>query len=178
MAAFNYQKLLGLQGADNTGGMQVTSWGAPVSSFLLIKGFKNTTAAGDSVTIDGSHTFTSPAGFIPFYGTLGTGQLTSEANGERDGMGATNKFVFFHPGNRKEVAEFVRKGKNEDWIFLAKDADGTVEQVGTEGLPAKMTGKYDSATLGNGRKGWNIEVEAFANGKIFYEGTITEKTFS
>jgi hypothetical protein len=172
---YNYQNLPGLNGADNTSGLQVNCHFAPISEFLLIKGFKTTTDPGDSVTIDGSHTFAAGKGFTKAYGTLGTGQLTSESNGEVDGRGATNKGVFFHPGNKKEVAEFIRKGKNDDFIFLFHDADGTINQVGSEGIPAKLTGKYDSATLGNGRKGWMIEVEAYAQGLAFYEGTITEK---
>ncbi|MGI4873382.1 MAG: hypothetical protein ACRYFX_19665 [Janthinobacterium lividum] len=171
--------LPGPEGKDNQPGLKQTVYIAPLRWFDVIKGFKTTTAAGDSVTIDGAHTFkANPAtpgkdfGFLKAYATLDTAQLKIDPTGERDGRGAKASLEFFNPGNTKASAEFARQIKNESCLMLVKCPDGTVEQIGAEDLGAEIVGSYDSGKLSGGRKGTIYKAEAYQNGHQFYEGAI------
>jgi hypothetical protein len=173
--------LPGPQGKDNQPGLKSTIYIAQEDWFLSIKGFKTTSQPGDSVTIDGSHTFkplpsgTGTYGFIKAYGTLDTGMLKLEPTGERDGRGKKASFEFFNPGNTPEAAEFDRTIKNLSCITLLQTPDGVVQQVGSEGLGCEILGSYDSGKLSGGRRGYTFKGEAYQNGNQFYKGDIVLK---
>jgi hypothetical protein len=171
--------LPGPQGKDNQPGLKGIVYIAPEEWFDKIAGFKTTSAPGDSVTIDGSHTFLpNPAtpgknyGFLKAYATQDTAQLKIDPTGERDGRGAKATLEFFNPGAGKEAAEFGRIIKNTTCIMLVKTPDGVVQQVGAEDLGAEIVGSYDSGKLSGGRRGTTFKAEAYQNGNQFYEGTI------
>lgn len=166
--------LPGTQGRDNQPGLKGTIWIAPLEWFDKIAGFKTTTGAGDSVTIDGSHTFKVGKGFLRAYATLDTAQLKLDPTGDRDGRGYKASLEFFNPGSNKESAEFARIIKNESCIMLVKTPDGIVQQVGAEDLGAEVVGSYDSGKLSGGRRGTTFKAEAYQQGNQFYEGEITE----
>jgi hypothetical protein len=172
----NLNHLPGLQGKDNQPGLGQTIFIAPIEWFLSIKGFKATTGVGDSVTIDGSHTFLPDFGFLKAYSTLDTAQLKIEPTGERDGRGYKSSLEFFNPGNSPESAEFMRIIKNHNCLVLVRTPDGVVQQMGSEDLPAEIVGSYDSGKLSGGRRGTIYKTEAYQNGPVFYEGDITIKT--
>lgn len=171
--------LPGPKGKDNQPGLKGDIFIAPVDWFAEIADFKTTTEPGDSVTIDGSHTFLPNAetpgknyGFIKVYSTQDTAQLKLDPTGERDGRGYKASLEFFNPGSGKEAAEFTRIIKNYSCIMLVKTPDGRVQQVGAEGLGAEIVGSYDTGKLSGGRRGTMFKAEAYQNGNQFYEGTI------
>jgi hypothetical protein len=171
--------LPGPGGKDNQPGLKGIVYIAPEDWFLKIAGFKTTTGAGDSVTIDGSHTFKdNPAkpgekyGFLKAYATQDTAQLKLDPTGERDGRGYKASLEFFNPGAGKEAAEFMRIVKNTSCFMLVKTPDGVVQQVGAEDLGAEIVGSYDTGKLSGGRRGTNFKAEAYQQGNQFYEGTI------
>ncbi|MBJ6109447.1 hypothetical protein JAO73_10510 [Hymenobacter sp. BT523] len=167
--------LPGPSGADNQPGLKSTIYLAPEDWFAQIKGVKGTNAVGDSVTVDGSHTFKPGKGFIKAYGTLDSGMLKLDPVGERDGRGKKATFEFFNPGNTKAAAEFDRTVKNLTCIVLLQTADGVVQQVGTAGLGCEVLGSYDSGKLSGGRRGYTFKGESYQNGNLFYEGDIVLK---
>jgi hypothetical protein len=167
--------LPGTGGKDNQPGLKGLVYIAPESWFAKIAGMKTTEAAGDSVTIDGSHTFLEGFGFLKCYATLDTAQLKLDPTGERDGRGYKAALEFFNPGSGKEAAEFMRIIKNESCIMLVKTPDGIVQQVGSEGLGAEIVGSYDSGKLSGGRRGTTYKAEAYQQGNQFYEGVIDIK---
>jgi len=171
--------LPGPQGKDNQPGLKGDIFVAPIEWFDKIADFKTTNAPGDSVTIDGSHTFLpNPAtpgkdyGFLKVYSTLDTAQLKLDPTGERDGRGYKASLDFFNPGSGKEAAEFTRIIKNSSCIILVKTPDGKIQQVGAEGLGAEIVGSYDTGKLSGGRRGTTYKAEAYQQGNQFYEGTI------
>lgn len=164
--------LPGPEGEDNTPGLKTRVWVAPESDFLAIKGLKKTTLAGDSVTIDGSHTFKPSKGFLLVYTTQDTNTLKLDPTGERDSRGKKIMLEFFHPGNKKAVAEFDRKIKNRSAILLVETPDGEVLQLGAQGLGLEVLGSYDSGKLSGGKRGFTFKCEGYANGLQFYEGEI------
>jgi hypothetical protein len=170
--------LPGPQGKDNQPGLKGLIYIAPEDWFEQIAGFKTTEEPGDSVTIDGSHTFKdNPAtpgkkyGFLKAYATQDTAQLKLDPTGDRDGRGYKASLEFFNPGDGKPQAEFMRIVKNTTCIML-KTPDGIVKQVGAEDLGAEVVGSYDSGKLSGGRRGTTFKAEAYQNGHQFYEGTI------
>jgi hypothetical protein len=171
--------LPGPKGKDNQPGLKGLIYIAPEDWFEKIAGFKTTTGKGDSVTIDGSHTFKdnpdTPGekyGFLKAYSTQDTAQLKLDPTGERDGRGYKASLEFFNPGDGKEQAEFMRIIKNTTCIMLVKTPDGIVKQVGAEDLGAEIVGTYDSGKLSGGRRGTTFKAEAYQQGHQFYEGTI------
>jgi len=162
-------------GAHNQSGLRKTIYAAPVSAFLLIKGFKATTAVGDSVTIDGAHTFTSPAGFIKLYTTSTTGKLSAEMLGEKDNRSKKITVEAMHPGNEIASEEFSSFAKNEDWIVIVEESDGTMIQLGSEFHPAEIIDNYSNEEVGNSKRGRTFTIEAFANSLAYYTGVITLK---
>lgn len=164
--------LPGTGGKDNQPGLKGLIYIAPEDWFLAIKELKKTTAAGDSVTIDGSHTFQPGKGFLTAYATQDTAQLKLDPTGERDSRGYKASLEFFNPGNTKEAAEFMRLIKNTACIILVKTPDGLVQQVGGKDLAAEIVGSYDTGKLSGGKRGTIFKAEAYQQGNQFYEGDI------
>ncbi|WP_310395715.1 hypothetical protein [Hymenobacter sp.] len=165
--------LPGPGGKDNTPGLKGNIFIAAEDDFAVIKGVKTTTAAGDSVTIDGSHLFKPGKGFIQVYTTQDTAQFKLGNVGERDGRGKKATGEFFNPGNSKLAAEFDRIIKNRSCIVLVQTPDSEVLQFGGAGLGLEVLGEYDSAKLSGGRRGFMYKCEGYQNGLQFYEGAIT-----
>jgi hypothetical protein len=158
---------------DNMGGMAVEVLFAPLDYFAVIKKLKTTTAPGDSVTIDGSHTFKDGYGFHKAFATIESVKKMLESQGEIAGRSKKAKAEFFYPGTSKAAAEFDRQAQNDEFIFLFKDPNtGKRLQLGSEDYPAIVSANYDSATPASGRKGFAFTAEANQLGMQFYEGDI------
>ncbi|WP_210519913.1 hypothetical protein [Hymenobacter terricola] len=164
--------LPGLGGKDNTPGLKGNIFIAAEDAFAIIQGFKTTTAVGDSVTINGSHTFLAALGFIQVYSTQDTAMFKLDPVGERDGRGKKVAGEFFNPGNTKVAAEFDRIIKNRSCIVLVQTPDGTWLQFGGKGLGLEVLGSFDTGKLSGGRRGFTYKVEGYQNGLQFYEGDI------
>lgn len=159
-------------------GIGSTVWLGPLSSFDTIAGLNTTgTNPGDSVTITDDHTFLTGKGFIEMYSTQEFSDLTGESKGEADSKTMGWNLKVWHPGSYEEASEFVKNALTEEgFICLVKDADcstGKVVQIGTHCTPAKPSPKFESGTLGNGKKGWEITFSADNPFMIFYKGDIT-----
>lgn len=168
----NLTDLPGPQGKDNQPGLKGKLWLAPEEDFVAIKGVKKTEAPGDSVTIDGSHTFQPTKGFLEAYGTQDTVTVKMTPVGERDGRGQKVALEFFNPGVSKEAAEFARVVKNRSCIALVQTPDGVVYQLGAAGLGLEILAEYDTGKLSGGRRGYLFKGECYQNGLQFYEGDI------
>lgn len=132
------------------------------------------TGNGDTIEITGNHTFGASDGFIELYTTMDTSELTAETVGDRDSRSLNAKLECFHPGLYKEVMEFANWVKDDEFIVLVEMLDGTVIQLGSDGLECDITAKHGSGKVSGGGKGTTFTVEAF--GPIYiYSGTITMK---
>lgn len=169
----NYFSLPRKRGVDNMGGMAVKVLFAPLDYFDEIKGLKTTSAPGDSVTIDGTHVFKAGYGFHQAYATTESVKAMLESQGELAGRSSKCKGEFFYPGTSKAAAEFDRKSKNDEFIFLFKDPNSNrYIQQGSEDNPTTVTANFDSATPAAGRKGWSFATEAHQLGMQYYEGDV------
>ena len=171
----NYKSLPSQNGKNNMGGFTSNAFIAPISAFDVIKPLKSTTLPGDSVTIDGSHTFAVDEGFSKVYATLDKSKIDMTLVGDRDGKSFLIKGEIFHPGTEKDAAEFAAAAKNDNFIMIFKESNGKNLQFGSADLPLIVNPSYSSANIGSGAKGWKFEFEAWTNQMQFYEGTITIK---
>lgn len=159
-------------------GIGATIYLAPISSFDTIAGVPAGGATqGDSVIIVDDHTFLTGKGFIKAYATQEFSDMTGETSGETDSKTMNWAIKAWLPGASAEASEFVKNGLNEEgFIVLVKDADcatGQQYQIGTHCTPAKLEAKFESGTLGNGKKGFEVTFKASLPYLLFYAGDIT-----
>ncbi len=169
------QHVYGLHGAGNTGGfLQNQFWACPYADFLLLKGRKTTTAPGDLVTIDGSHTFSSGFGFWQFDTDLDSGKLAQEMT-KAFATGHKFKVEFKIAGNAKVMAEWSMMSPTELYICLFKEAaqGGKTLQFGEDGLQAQLFFKHDNGTNSEGKREWTCELQVVQHSMLYYEGSIT-----
>lgn len=171
MGVAKYYDLPKRNGRENMGGFSIIAYFAPLSAFATFKGVKNTANPGDSVTIDGAHTFAVGKGLIKCFTTLDTAKLATEVIGERGGKSQKITGEFFYPGMSKLGAELSRNCINDEFIIFLKDINpgGKIIQIGTQDLPAEIMPKFDSGTISSGRKGFTFSFEAFALSMLYYE---------
>jgi hypothetical protein len=172
----DYSNVPTLDGADNLGGTKQVIYAAPIGWFDELKGVRTTTAEGDSVTIDGTHTFLAGKGFIKIPCTYDTTKLAQAMREEADVTGGEITFEADIAGTKKQLAEFARWGQNDRWIVLVVLPDNTLLQVGKdEELYAFAKFGFDTGTLTSGRRAFKMKVKAYQEGLLFYEGVITLK---
>lgn len=172
-------------GGDNVGGIQHTQiYFAAIDWFSAIKKPPTQSAAttlASLITISENHTFLTGYGFMKIKATPKTGNIESPSAGETDGKVVNNVFTFMIPGSEAAVGGFRRKFQNRDGIWLVKEVDGTIRQIGSEEIPAIM--ETVTGTLGggghDGKKGRTFEIHDFqAYEAPIYTGTIQLATES
>lgn len=176
MAEFDYsQKILKKKDAPNQKGVKSFFLLAPKSWFDTIAGFNAAPALpGDTITVDGDHTFLATKGFITIETTLDSEAL-AELVGELGGHGFMPKLTGFYPGNDKEAAELFAHAKDDDFMALVPLADDQYLQLGRDGLWAQVKPKWGSGTNSGGKNGWTLDVESYNGSLIYYEGVVTLK---
>lgn len=171
MPVAKYYDLPKRNGRENMGGFSMIAYFAPLSAFATFKGVKTTSNPGDSVTIDGAHTFVSTKGLIKCYTTLDTAKLATEVIGERGGKSHKISGELFYPSMSKLGAELAKNCVNDEFVLFLKDINpgGKIIQIGTQDLPAEIMPKFDSGTISSGRKGFTFSFEAYALSLLYYE---------
>lgn len=174
----DFVDMLGPDGEDNPGGITTEIFLAPIRDFADpagLKGVKTTDLPGDSVTIDGAHTFKEGKGFIEAYGTEDSAEFKITTVGEPDGYGGKIEGEFFYPGTKKQAVEFARHAKNHKWVAITKTQDGIKHQWGTKGLGLTIVGDFTTGKLSGGRRGYLFKVTGYQASPLFYEGDIALK---
>lgn len=181
MASYDYKALKKNAGKDNSPGIKKKVYVAPRSWFddaAIGGGLQGPVdppvAAGDKYKITADHVFVTGEGFVEMYTTLDTGEFTAEAVGDRDSRTLNPKLVIQHPGLDAERIEFAQEVKNDEFIVLFEGLDGTIYQMGQDGLECDIVPSAGSGKVSGGYFGTTYNVENF--GPIFiYEGAITLK---
>jgi hypothetical protein len=170
----NYYSLARRRGKDNMGGFATKVVFSALDEMDTIKGLKTTTNPGDSVSIDGSHSWKVGKGAHEIYFTSESVSLKAEPQGEMGGMSKKVVLTGFYPGTSEAAAELDRRGGNDEFIVWAIDPNTKRRvQIGSEDFPATIKCAYDSAAASSGRKGFTFTIEASMLGITFYEGVIT-----
>jgi len=176
----DYINLTGPNGTeDNIGGIITTLYYCPIGDFTTIQDTDETLATFATTydklaTISTAHTFTGSKGFLTMYNTQNTGMVEYSRQGERDGYSYKQVLKFFYPGAAALFYGWQRKAKNDRFIFLAKQPNGVIHQIGSKQFPAYLAPeKGGTATSEGGRNGFEFTVESMASGPILYNATIT-----
>lgn len=160
--------------ADNMGGLTQRLWYAPKADFLSIKTvIAVPVTVDDLVKITTAHTFKTGKCFKVMYITRDKGKVMGEPQGDTDGKSFKQKLESFYPGSDPSMHGFAAMCKNDQFICLAEQADGSVLQVGTERFPASCTPKYDSSSNSSGARGHHFEWETNETRQYVYTAAIT-----
>ncbi|WP_421801773.1 hypothetical protein [Flagellimonas sp.] len=140
------------------------------------------TALGAALTlveagsITAAHTFTAPKGFFKINILPDTGSVETTNEGEKGSKTNTNVFSGTLPGNSARNIGFIRKYQNVGMIFIVKQINGEMRQIGSQDSPAYLT--EASGTTGLKAGDINGMPVKFADVQSYpapvYTGTITE----
>lgn len=103
-------------------------------------------------SINDPHTFTAPKGFFKINILPDTGSVETTNEGEKGSKTNTNYFGGTIPANSARNIGFIRKYQNVGMIFLVKQLNGDVRQIGSEDSPAYLS----EATGNTGLKAGDI----------------------
>ena len=121
---------------------EVGVYGATISDFATIAKPPELSAATsleDAGTITEAHTFKAGRGFHKIYFLPDTGMVDSQKVGEKGNSSWTNTLTGSLPGTGARVSGYLRKYQNVPMIFVVKEKDGNVKQIGSELCPAYLT---------------------------------------
>ena len=165
---------------ENAAGVSpVEIFAARVQDFLAII---KPLALGVAVTLEeagtivGPHTFTPPKGFFKMSILPDTGSVETSNEGEKGSKTNSNSFSGTIPGNSARNIGFIRKYQNVGMIFLVKQINGDIRQIGSQDSPAYLS--EASGTTGlkagdiNGIPVKFTDVQAYP--APVYTGAITE----
>lgn len=178
MGLYNYGNIAKSTGNNAPGSCEI--YIAPLTYLDSIATADSTpTAAGDSATIVGNHTFNANKGWIKFLGNVkqkNTGKGSTV--GEIGSKTMTHEITVPVAGLNAELLEFIESGLNQDYIILVADGcvcdagTPTYLQFGCEKVPCHFSAETDLGTIDGGFKGATLKFMSYGVPKI-YEGTVT-----
>jgi len=131
-------------------------FGASVYDFLTIAkplDLKTGTSLESIATIAEAHTFIVGRGFHRIYLDPDTGMIDTAQVGEKGNLNFNNSFSGGLQGTGARNAGYVRKYKSTPMIFVVKEKDGHIKQIGSELSPAYMT----EVTASSGQKAGDVK---------------------
>ncbi len=90
-------------------------------------------------TIADSHIFKEGRGFHKIYINPDTGMVDSAHAGEKGNLSLTNSLTGSLQGTGAKIVGYTRKYKNTPMIYIVKEKNGDVKQIGSELVPAYMS---------------------------------------
>lgn len=121
---------------------EVGVYAAAVDDFLSIKkppAIADGTSLTDIATIAETHTFKTGKGFHKLYINPNSGLVESAQAGEKGNLSIENSITGSLQGTGSRIAGWVRKYKNTPMIFIVKERDGKIKQIGSELSPGYIT---------------------------------------
>jgi len=127
----------------NAGVSEVGVYAASVSELSTIEKPADLDAGADLesvATIAAAHTFkdATNGGFHKLQINPDSGMIETAQLGEKGNLSFQNSFTFALRGTAAKVAGYARKYKNEPMIYVVKEKNGDIKQIGSETSPAYM----------------------------------------
>lgn len=168
----------------NVSGTGTTILLAPKSWFTTIaQAAANPANPTELVDIVGDHVFDTDKGFIRLEITDETGNVQSNAVGEKDGRSFEHIFTGFHPNNSSNALGMLTKFASCEWIVLVPELQNGVpvyRQIGSafRGAYNVDENNYNSGTASADRRGTSIIFKATGQPTHapFYKGDIVYLT--
>lgn len=121
---------------------EVGVFAAAISDFATIAkpaDLSTGTDLASLATIAEAHTFKPDRGFHKIYINPDSGMIESPQVGEKGNISFQNSFSGALQGTGPKVAGYLRKYKNTPMIFVIKEKNGDVKQIGSELSPAYLS---------------------------------------
>ena len=139
--ALDFEDIDGTSGQDNSAGIQQPVYyidHRDVETHPTFPKIKDAETLAELVTVSTDLVLKSGKSAKRILVTLEAGALTSESQGEIDGMSFKNAIKFLVAGNTAQGDGFARYAKNGNFYLLTFELDGTARLLGNPGYPAKM----------------------------------------
>lgn len=152
---------------------------AAISDFATIEKPADLSAAltlSEAATIAAAHTFKVDRGFHKIYINPDSGLVETSQVGEKGNISFQNSLTGAMQGTGATTAGWLRKYKNTPMIFIVKEKNGNVKQIGSELSPAylaEVTGSSGQAA-GDAKSTQVIIRDTQNYPAPEYAGTITE----
>ncbi len=160
---------------------EVGVFAAAVSDFATIDkpaDLKTGTTLESVATIAAAHTFNTNRGFHKLYISPDSGMVETAQVGEKGNISFQNSFSGAFQGTGAKTAGWLRKYKNTPMIFVIKEKNGNIKQIGSELSPAYLSEAAGSSGQAPGdAKRTTIKISDTQNYPApEYTGAITEFT--
>ena len=133
---------------------------SPKSSDIIIMDVEDieaepTRTLGD-VAVTGDYTLKEGAKAVCIYGTPKTIAASEEYSGDADARGVKQGVEFEHPGNEKDIKNFIEAFMNKGVVILVKECDGSaagrVQAFGNKCNPLFLSVERTDSSEANKRK--------------------------
>jgi hypothetical protein len=165
---FDYLDVPRFSDLDNMGGTTTKFYYALASDVLTwptLPDLDEATDIDDLQVLTGSLAMKEGKKFFTGYMTPDTGAVTSNDQGEVDGVSQKHVFKLFHPKMAARLLGFIRATNNQGMVFVVPDANGTHFMIGNEQFPALKDPSGEAGT-GEGTAGRNgATLSFFSYGK-------------
>jgi hypothetical protein len=139
--ALDFEDIDGTSGKDNSAGIQQPVYYVDhkdVEKHPTFPKIEDGTDLASLATVSTDLTLKAGKSMKRILVTLEAGALTSDSQGEIDGMSFKNALKFLVAGNTPQADGFARYAKNSNFYLLSFELDGTARLLGNPGYPAKM----------------------------------------
>lgn len=159
-------------GENHMGGTQQVGYLGSIADFETIQKPVSAPVNGeDAFVIATPHVMKENKRMIKLYTEQNKGEITYEPLGSEDGGGFLATYKGFLPGDSKKFNYHANLVRSSKFIAIIPDADGLLNQIGTEAFQATM--KMSKVTETNdGVKGYNVEISARMPWKLIYTAAV------
>lgn len=122
-----------------SGVSEVEIYGAFIEDFETVQepaALSAATSYAEAATIDTAHTFQTGKGFFKLNILPDTGNVESALVGSKGSKSFTNTFTGTLPSTSARNIGFGRRAKNAGMIWLVKQTNGDIRQIGSKTKPA------------------------------------------
>lgn len=164
------------QDENNMGGLPNEIYVAKAEDVVTWPTLPNLTGTQDAqAVLDGNFELKAGVNFKRIRVTLDTGALTSEEQGEIDGISYKHMVKIFKSGLHASDLGFLSITKNTGLVFIVPDANGKNFVVGSKKFPARRQtgGSTGTGEATTGRRGSEVTFFSYGNTPApIYNGTI------
>lgn len=142
-------------GKDNIGGYSNKAYFARVADIETAPTMTDlsTALAGQANKLTGDFAMLTGKKFFECYVSDDSGETKEALQGDTNGKSIGLEFSFMVPGSSDEIEDFIRRAKNDDFVFLIPDINKVdrYKVFGNIFTHAKFPAKFDKLEGGSGK---------------------------
>ncbi len=170
----NFEALEFQEGQDNMGGLRAIGYYGFIKDAATLPELPAEPATLEDVAVITENIVMKPGKTMyAMYGTVETGGLNGEGQGERDSRSTKRTATWFYPTTSKKALGAARAFLNRNMFFLYQEHDGKLRLQGSRAFPAEVTANDSTGTAVTDRKGVTFTITDNGFGPCpIYEGVI------